>query len=304
MRRVDVDFPGLRVGIAEYDDGPTGCTVLALDRITAVTIDVRGGLPGVYNASSQWAEAVCLAGGSVLGLEASAGVAAELFRQRDSDAYRLPAITGGVIYDLAAPGRNAAVCPDAALGAEALRAAEAGFVPVGRVGAGRSATCGKMGRPGWAEPGGQGAAFGLAGSARIVVVVVVNALGVVVDRSGVVVRGNRDPATGERSHISPEDMTFGYQRQVERFSRSVSTATTQTVVVTDMRLTPRDHVQLGRQIQASMARAIHPFHCTGDGDTLWLLSTGTVADSGVVPTAFGVIAAELVWDAILEAVDH
>jgi hypothetical protein len=29
-RELRFDFPGLRVGIAEYEDGPTGCTVFHL----------------------------------------------------------------------------------------------------------------------------------------------------------------------------------------------------------------------------------------------------------------------------------
>lgn len=132
-------------------------------------------------------------------------------------------------------------------------------------------------------------------------VTVVNALGVVVDRRGEVVRGNRDPATGERTPIATEDMVYGHQRQLERFSRRASPATTLTVVVTDARLRSRDQTQLARQIHASMARAIHPFHCTGDGDALWFLSTND-GPGEVVPTALGAFASELAWDAVIAAV--
>jgi L-aminopeptidase/D-esterase-like protein len=297
---VDIDFPGLAVGVAEYDEGPTGCTVLVLDRLARVALDVRGGIPAVHNAGARAAEAVCLAGGSVLGLQAATGVAATLYERHGSDPGRLPAVVGGVIYDFAPDGRTG-VYPDAALGAAATDAATAGPVPVGAVGAARSATCGKMGRPGWAEPGGQGVASGVLGGAQIVVVTVVNALGVIVDRDGTVVRGNRDPGSGERRHIAPEDMVFGHERQRERFGGKVDRATTLTVVVTDARVRQRDLDQLARQIHASMARAVHPFHCPGDGDALWLLSTGDRPDE-VVPTALGSAASELAWDAVLTAV--
>src|SRR5262249_12282534 len=140
----------------------------------------------------RYVEAICLAGGSVLGLEAATGVAAELYTSRGSDPAFLPVVSGGVIYDFAPPGRTGRY-PDAALGRAALHAAVPGEVPVGSVGAARSATCGKLGRAGWSEPGGQGAAFGFVGGARVVVVVVVNALGVIIDRAGRVVRGNRNP---------------------------------------------------------------------------------------------------------------
>lgn len=288
------------MGCAEYDEGPTGCTVMTLDRLAAVTVDVRGGIPAVHNPAAQVAEAVCLAGGSILGLQAATGVAGALYERRGSDRYRLPAVVGGVIYDFAPEGRSG-VYPDAKLGEAALAAGVAGRIPVGQVGAARSATCGKMGRPGWAEPGGQGAAAGKLAEASVVVVTVVNALGVVVDRHGEVVRGNRNPDTGDRTAIAPEDMIHGHQRQRERFSRRASPATTLTVVVTDARLRARDQTQLARQIHASMARAIHPFHCTGDGDALWLLTTNDCPGE-VVPTALGAFASDLAWDAVLAAV--
>ena len=299
-RCVPFDFPGLRVGVAEYEEGPTGCTVLALDRLATVAIDVRGGIPAVFRPEARYAEAICLAGGSVLGLAAATGVAAELYEARGSDPRLLPAVTGGVIYDFAPAGRTGAF-PDAALGRAALRAATAGEVPVGAVGAARSATCGKLGRPGWGESGGQGAAFGWVGGARVVVMVIVNALGVVVDRQGLVVRGNRNPDTGERSPLATDDMAFGHQRQLDRFGAPVPEATTLTVVVTDAKLRRDDLTQLAKQIHASLARAIHPFHCAGDGDTLWLATTNA-RDADATPTAVGAAASELVWDAILNAV--
>jgi len=297
-----VDFDSLRVGVAEYDDGPTGCTVLALDRFAALALDIRGGIPAVYNATAQAVEAVCLAGGSSLGLAASAGVASELYEHRGSDPSRMPAVAGGVIYDFAPPGRTG-VYPDVELGRAALRAARSGVIPVGPIGAGRSATCGKLGIAGWAETGGQGAASGFIGDHRVVALVVVNSLGVVVDRSGAVVRGNRDPATGRRGHLTAEQMVHGAARQQQRFGQRVATATTQTVVLTDARLRARDLTQLARQVHVSVARAIHPFHASGDGDTLWMLSTNAVDDSSVVPTALGAFASELVWDAILTSFD-
>ena len=235
-------------------------------------------------------------------LAPSAGVASELYEQRGSDPLKMPAVSGGVIYDFAPPGRSG-VYPDAELGRATVRAAGPGAIPVGPIGAGRSATCGKLGIAGWAETGGQGAAFGFIGDYRVVALVVVNSLGVVVDRSGDVVRGNRDPATGRRGHLTSEQMVHGVARQQQRFGQRFAQATTQTVVLTDARVRARDLTQLARQVHASVARAIHPFHASGDGDTLWMLSTNTVDDASVVPTALGAFASELVWDAILTSFD-
>lgn len=312
-RSVGFDLPGVVVGVATDEAGPTGCTVIALDRYASLELDVRGGAPVLVNPSLPRVEAICLAGGSALGVAAAAGVADELHAGRGTDPLRFPTVTGGAIYDFAEPGRTGAY-PDWEMGRSALRAAQPGVVPVGRVGAGRAARCGKLGRDGWSEPGGQGAAFAVSGGARVLVVVVVNSLGVVVDRHGTVVRGNRDPVSGSRSHIAAEDMAHGRRRQVERFGRAApaapstaphppaSTATTLTVVVTDARLGERDRRCLGRQVHASLARAIHPFHCSMDGDALWLATTNEVAVD-LTPTALGAVTAELAWDAVLCAVD-
>src|SRR5581483_3248463 len=91
------------------------------------------------------------------------------------------------------------VYPDKALGAAAYRTAVAGRFPLGRRGAGRSARVGKLLSPGAeSESAGQGSAFAQSGGAKVAVFTVVNALGVLLDRQGRVVRGNRDPVSGER----------------------------------------------------------------------------------------------------------
>src|SRR4051794_32006677 len=76
------DWPGLRIGIAEYDEGPTGCTVFQfLPSGAACATDVRGGSPGQLGGFD-WVHAICLAGGSLYGLEATTGVAAGVLAPR------------------------------------------------------------------------------------------------------------------------------------------------------------------------------------------------------------------------------
>jgi 6-aminohexanoate-oligomer endohydrolase len=64
-RVLKFDFPGLEIGIAEYDEGPTGCTVFSFGRRASVSIDVRGGSPDVSAGHREVIEAVCFAGGSL-----------------------------------------------------------------------------------------------------------------------------------------------------------------------------------------------------------------------------------------------
>jgi L-aminopeptidase/D-esterase-like protein len=80
---LEFDFPRLEIGVAEYDERPTGCTVFHFPGGASSSIDVRGGSPGVSGAGYELVTAICLAGGSLYGLEAAVGVAAELLAQRE-----------------------------------------------------------------------------------------------------------------------------------------------------------------------------------------------------------------------------
>jgi L-aminopeptidase/D-esterase-like protein len=294
------DFPGLEVGVAEYDEGPTGCTVLSFPDGAASSIDVRGGSPGVSGVDYELVHSICLAGGSLYGLEAAAGVAAELLAQRD---YRtgwleIPLVAGAIIFDWGP--RDNAVYPDKELGRAALRAARPGVFPLGARGAGRSATAGKLFAYEEGEPAGQGAAFRQVGDTKVAVFTVVNAVGAIVDRSGEVVVGHYDRASGVRRALVPgveERLASGLP------VRPPPGNTTLTVVATSLRLDARQLRTLGRQVHASMARAIQPFHALEDGDVLFAVSTGAVdTDPLLDTTALGVVASEVAWDAVLSVV--
>lgn len=300
-RELSFDFPGLEIGVAEYDEGPTGCTVFSFPDGAASSIDVRGGSPGVSGAGYELVHAICLAGGSLYGLEAAAGVAAELLARRD---YRtgwldIPLVAGAIVFDWGP--RDNAVYPDKELGRAALRAARPGSFPLGARGAGRSATAGKLFAYEEGEPAGQGAAFRQVGGTKLAVFTVVNAVGAVVDRDGAVVVGHHDRESGVRRRLVP-----GVE---ERLAAGLSVRpppgnTTLTVVATNLALDARQLRTLGRQVHASMARAIQPFHALEDGDVLFAVTTGAVdSDPLLDTTALGVVASELAWDAVLSVAD-
>ena len=294
------DFAGLEIGVAEYDEGPTGCTVFLFPDGAASSIDIRGGSPGVSGAGYDAVHAVCLAGGSLYGLEAAAGVAAELLARCD---YRtgwleIPLVAGAIIFDWGP--RDNAIYPDKELGRAALRAARAGVFPLGPRGAGRSATAGKLFAYEEGEPAGQGGAFRQVGETKVAVFTVVNAVGAIVDRDGNVVLGHYDRQSGLRRPLVP-----GVEERLAggRPVRPPPGNTTLTVVATNLLLDPRQLRTLGRQVHASMARAIQPFHALEDGDVLFAITTGTVeSDPLLDTTALGVVASELAWDAVLSVV--
>ena len=296
-RSLEFDFPGLEIGVAEYAEGPTGCTVIHFPKVASMQIDVRGGSPGINGEHLTAINAICLAGGSLYGLEASTGVAAELFAKRaySTKWMDIALVSGAIIFDYGR--RQNSIYPDKELGRAAVRALRPGVFPMGAHGAGCSATAGHGDT---AELSGQGAAFRVVGKTRVAVFTVVNAYGAIVDRHGNVVRGNRD-AKGRRQHATDIVAETGaYHPPTEPRSRN----TTLTVVATDRRLDPLQLRSIARQVHTSMARAIQPFHSRWDGDILYACSTQSVDDPALDEVTLGVVASELAWDAVLACYDE
>ncbi len=287
------DYPSMAIGVAEYEAGPTGCTVFQFDHGAVGAVDIRGGAHAtLYTEALQNGEgkldAICLAGGSFYGLEAATGVAAELLAQRDYSPHwgNIALVSGAIIYDFGP--RDNAVYPDKALGRAALKAARPGVFPLGPRGAGRSATVGKwLQKPYRSESAGQGGAFREVKGVKVAVFTVVNAVGAIVNRQGNVVRGSLDPRTDERPRVADA----GLPPQGN---------TTLTVVVTNQILGGWSLRQLARHVHTSMARAIEPLHTISDGDVLFAVTTNEIAqDQGLNEYVLGVLASEVAWDAVL-----
>lgn len=292
-RTLNFDFPGLAIGTAEYSEGPTGCTVFSFAKPAAIEVDIRGGAPGTYG-NAGIADAICLAGGSVYGLEASAGVSAELLERRGYQAgwMDVALVHGAIIFDFAA--RQNSIYPDKALGRAALRNAQPGSFPIGQCGAGRSATVGKAWFPVYkGEPGGQGGAFTKLGRTHLAVFTVVNSVGAIVDRSGKVVLGNRDESGRRVSVREALDLPASEPPQGN---------TTLTVVITNQRMDRFALRQFGRQVHSSMARPIQPFHGRTDGDVLYAVTTNEIEGIGITDFKLAAVASELAWDAVLSIV--
>lgn len=297
--KLEFDFPSLEIGVAEYAEGPTGCTVFHFPNGASTAIDVRGGSVGSIG-NYEWNHAICLAGGSLYGLEAATGVSAELFAKRNfgTDFMEIALVSGAIIYDY--PPRDNSIYPDKELGRAAMRAATAGVFPIGRRGAGCSATVGNGFDFSQGELSGQGGAFRQIGETKIAAFSVVNAIGAIVDRNGDVALGHRDPQTGERRH-SIDDLE---RRLADADKTDASQGnTTLTVLVTNQKIEPGALKQMAKQVHTSMGRAIQPFQTMFDGDSFYAVTTNEVENPKLPEIALGVVASEVVWDAVLSIVD-
>jgi 6-aminohexanoate-oligomer endohydrolase len=291
-RTLSFDFPDMYVGIAEYEDAPTGCTVFYFPKGVKTAVDVRCVMAGTA-FDYDFNHAICFAGGSLLGLQAvscvTAGVFAKLGYTFDET---FPLVSGAILYDFAR--RDNLIYPDAALGRAALDAARTGSFPLGARGAGRSASVGGTFNDDWSEPSGQGAAFRQFGDVKVGVFTVVNASGSIHDRTGKVVAGNLERATGTR-HAALTELERRLKKGDESQGRQGNTMLM--LVVTNQKLETDALKQVARQVHSSLARAVQPFHTMDDGDVLYAVTTDEV--DGLGTTSLGMLASELAWDAVL-----
>lgn len=313
-RALRFDFPGLQIGVAEYDEGPTGTTVFYFPKGVKAAVDVRGGAPGTLNTDAvrlgydaPMMQAVVFSGGSWYGLSAATGVANGLkaVHAARGDHDFIAGVLGAIIYDVGAR-RFSRVTPDDGLGRAALLAARPGWFPQGARGAGRLAMQGYYFRDGFsAGPlaewphSGQGGAFRQIGPTKLAVFSVVNALGAVVDRDGRVVRCRRNEST-----TCPLITTLLNQRRAADpgTPKGPTGNTTLTLVVTNQKLPFWALQRLAVQVHTSMARAIQPFATEEDGDVLYAVTTDEVDNPSLEPMRLGAYASELAWDAVLASV--
>jgi len=308
------DWPALLIGTGEYEEGPTGVTVIHFTRKVNAAVDVRGGAPGTVNTDylrlgydRPELDAVVFAGGSAYGLEAITAVMSALKEEglRGGSWDNIALAAGAIIYDLGDRRLNE-VYPDMRLAQGALRSARPGVFPLGAHGAGRFARTG--GLFGCNAYSGQGAAFRQIGNLKLAVFVVVNALGVVTRRDGRVAACY--PGAGWPSDLRTQDLLAEYPASRKAgwpaAAGDAKHNTTLSLVVTNRKLTTPELKRLAIQVHTSMGRAIQPFSTQFDGDTLYAVSTGEIdapADvDGLSAVDVNVVASELMWDAILASV--
>jgi L-aminopeptidase/D-esterase-like protein len=308
-------LPGVLIGHDTDDRRPTGVTVVLLPEGATAGVDVRGAAPGTRETdlldpanTMAGVHAITLAGGSAFGLDAAGGVMRWLEAQGrgvEVGPVRVPLVPAAVIFDLGVG--DPAIRPDAGSGARACAAAvHVADAAEGNVGAGAGASVGKLLGADRAMRGGVGIATLQAHGITMAAVVVVNAVGDVVDPdTGTVLAGAR---------TSPEALDLAgtvaaILAGAPDDGAHAGTNTTIGVVVTDARLTKAQATRLAQVAHDGLARTIRPVHTPMDGDTLFAAATGTVSPEvqDALPTEFlglllSVMAAEVTAQAVLRAV--
>ncbi len=306
------DWPAIRIGTGEYEEGPTGVTVFHFAKRASAAVDVRGGSPGTVNTDylrqgyeAPQLDAVVFAGGSAYGLEATTAVASAMKDDglRGGTWDNIGFAAGAIIYDLGDRRLNE-VYPDKRLAQAAYRAARPGVFPLGAQGAGRFAQNGRL--FGCNVYSGQGGAFRQIGDLKLAAFVVVNAVGVVTTRDGRVAACYRDPKWP--AELRTADLFARYPATSRGEWPAVAAEprgnTTISLIVTNRKLHPAQLQRLAAQVHTSMARAVQPFATEFDGDVIYAVSTAELESppNPLEAIELDVLASEVMWDAVLASV--
>ena len=308
------DVPGVTVGHYTDTRRPTGCTAILFDPTAVAGVDYDGSAPGESQvvllqpvSPVERIHAIFLTGGGVMALPAAGGVL-RFFEEKKvgfdwgNPGLRIPIVVSAVIDDLSVGDPR--IRPDGDAAYKACATASSSPVGEGNIGAGTGATIGKMhrGRGFGGMKGGLGTASLKIGDVVIGALAVVNAAGDILDwRTGRIVAGARRP-----------DGTFADSVEVMHsivagkpggaLEDPVLRSTTLAVVATNVTVAKPSLTKLAMMANCGAARAIRPYHTTGDGDQLFAVSTAKIQRNDISLTVLGSLAAEVVAEAIVRGV--
>lgn len=299
------ELEGVRIGNVQDAEAGTGVTVILFDekKGARVGVDISGGGPASRETplalpltADNPVHAIVLSGGSAYGLAASDGVMRWLEEHGigfDTGFAKVPLVCQSCIYDLGY--KRADIRPDAAMGYAACEEAQKGLLPAsGSVGGGAGATVGKLHGMERASKSGLGICTLRLGSLTAAAVVVVNALGDILD-----------PSNGQKvAGLKTEDGSgFADSREalydIGKKSSLFQGNTTIGTVIVNAAFNKGELNKLASMTRNAYARCIRPVGTMADGDTIYAASVGTVqADLNVA----GALAAEAMERAIIAAV--
>lgn len=296
----------VRIGQTEDVKGGTGMTVIACENGMRAGLDVRGGGPASRETqllnplmASEVVHAIVLSGGSAFGLGAANGVMQYMEEHEIGfpvGVTRVPLVVQSDIFDLTVG--DSSTRPTAEMGYEATkRAFEEPNYRDGNFGAGMGATVGKICGMDRCMKSGIGSFAVQIGNLKVGAIVVVNALGDVVDyRTGARVAGL---LSEDKKHLdSTTEYMFGLNQINEnKFAGN----TTIGAVLTNAKFDKAHLCKIAGMAHDGYARSIAPVHTSADGDSIYAISVGELkADQDFV----GIIGAEVMSEAILRAVKN
>lgn len=301
------DVDGILVGHHQRTDGTyqTGTTVVWAPGQAVGSVHIGGGWPGTINTNvlqpgkaEQKIDVAFMTGGSYYGLRVFGGIIEWLEQGRHGmpsgpmPEHVNPLVAGAVVYDLHRGG-NFKSRPDHDFGVAAMKAARAGPVTQGNVGAG----AGTRANGGLLLKGGIGTASAVFAAITVGVLSAVNAAGTPVDLRDCLLRGTSIDVENEFARYRPptaadctalkkaRNIAVSADGEAARLASARAAGagaeehanTTLSVVATNAILTKAQAYQLAYAVNAGNAAVINPFNSGNDGDAVFAMATGKVA---------------------------
>ena len=315
------DLDGIMVGNAHDAAAMTGVSVVVPEAPYVASCSVPGGGPGTRETDAlqpanlvERVDAICLSGGSVYGLDAASAVTAELGVQGRGFAMGAPPVVSpivpaAVLFDIGKGGAKdwGDTPPYHRLGKQAFDARAREFA-LGNSGAGFGAQAGQL-------KGGLGSASTMLDDDVFVgAVLAVNPVGAVCDAQGTfwvqhLALDHKGALEFGRAGASAPQAGPSHPLTGSKLAGLAAGAnTTIGVVAVAADLTPAEAQRVAIMAQDGLARAIRPVHTPFDGDTIFVLATGSqplAREAELRPlalTVLGAMAADCVARAIARAV--
>ena len=315
------DLDGILVGNAHDAAVITGVSVVVPDAACVAACAVPGGGPGTRETDAlqpanlvDRVDAICLSGGSVYGLDAASAVTAELGALGRGFAMGVPPVVSpivpaAILFDIGNGGAKdwGATPPYHRLGKQAFEARATDFA-LGNSGAGFGAQAGQL-------KGGLGSASTqLDDTVFVGALLAVNPVGAVCDGQGtfwaqhLALTHAGKPEFGRADAPAPQAGAEHPLAASKLAGLAAGANTTIGVVAVAADLTPAEAQRVAIMAQDGLARAIRPVHTPFDGDTIFVLATGSrplAPQAELRPlalTVLGALAADCVARAIARAV--
>ncbi|NQV80746.1 MAG: P1 family peptidase [Alphaproteobacteria bacterium] len=308
MHNAITDVDGIRVGNCHDRTIRSGVTVILPDQPCVAAADIRGGAPGTRETdlldpanTVKTIDALVFSGGSAFGLEAASGATSWLAGQGRGLAVRgvrIPIVPAAVIFDppIGGPQDWHEDPPHRGMAIKACENAGRS-VAQGNVGAGMGATAGPL-------KGGLGTASFLCDDGiQVGALAIANPFGSTVAPGSSTFWAAPYEMAGE---LGGQLMlgSIGLEAMPYDLPGEEGANTTLVAVATNLRLTRSQAKRVAIMVQDGLARAIRPVHSPFDGDSVFVLATGTISMEVTPPllATVGLLAADATARAIAKGV--
>lgn len=308
MKEIPIkQIENIKIGHAQDIEAATGCSVIICEKGAPTGVDIRGGGPASREtellnprAACTAIHAILLSGGSAFGLDAAGGVMRYLEENNigfDVGITKVPLVCESCIFDLGIG--SSSVRPDQRMGYAACENAQTNTFQEGNIGVGTGATVGKLRGAANMMKSGLGTYAVQIGSLKVGALVVVNALGDVIDpKTGKILAGLLTD-----DHKSFQNSEEALYEHYEGTQNLFTGNTTLGVVITNAKFTKAEMGKIASLAQNGYARTICPVHTTADGDSIYAMSVGDISsDIDVVGTLASRVMEKAIMKAVLSAV--